>query len=306
MIAVVAAEPGDRQQQEEEGEAGDREEDPGAGQQRRTAASAWRWASRARTKATAKPIDERDQDEFEVLQGRRPVAVDVFARPVPAEEVAGLRLAGQRFAAAFLEEPFADFAGRRQRQRAARLAIAAQRPLGGAVLVGLRLRRGEELGDDLDREDAGDRGRCGRSPPRTATRPAAGRRARRASRRRGRAAGRAATSGRSGTVSAARSRSESQPERPVLGVDQQRVGDFDVGRVELRPHLGGRLPGPRQRRPPEVDVGDPHQRQPLQRPVGADEVLDELVGGRPSGSRPGSRTGRPGRPRAGSRSGRPS
>ena len=66
-------------------------------------------------------------------------------------------------------------------------------------------------------------------------------------------------------------------ERPPLAVDQQRVGDFDVGRGQLRPHLGGRLADVGQRRLPEVDVGDPHQRQPLQRPVGADEVLDELV-----------------------------
>ena len=59
---------------------------------------------------------------------------------------------------------------------------------------------------------------------------------------------------------------------------QQRVGDF--GALELGPHLGGRLADVGERRLPEVDVGDPHQRQPLQRPVGADEVLDELVGGR--------------------------
>ena len=68
-------------------------------------------------------------------------------------------------------------------------------------------------------------------------------------------------------------------ERPALAVDQQRVGDLGVG-SQLRPHLGGRLADVGERRLPEVDVGDPHQRQPLQRPVGADEVLDELVGGR--------------------------
>ena len=80
-----------------------------------------------------------------------------------------------------------------------------------------------------------------------------------------------------GTVSPARSRWVSQPSGRSLVVDQQRVGDLDVGVVEFRPHLGGRLAGPRVRRPPEVDVADPHQREPLQRPVGADEVLDELV-----------------------------
>src|SRR4051812_34593732 len=36
------------------------------------------------------------------------------------------------------------------------LAVGLARPLHRAVLVGLGLRRGEELGDDLDREDAGD------------------------------------------------------------------------------------------------------------------------------------------------------
>ena len=77
-------------------------------------------------------------------------------------------------------------------------------------------------------------------------------------------------------MSPRRSRSESQPCGRPLGVDQQRVGDFDLGRVELGPDLGGRLAGGRPGRLPEVDVADPHQRQPLQRPVGADEVLDEL------------------------------
>ena len=67
-------------------------------------------------------------------------------------------------------------------------------------------------------------------------------------------------------------------ERAALAVDQQWVGDLDVGRGELRLHLGGRLAYVGQGRLPEVDVGDPHQRQPLQGPVGADEVLDELIG----------------------------
>ena len=87
-------------------------------------------------------------------------------------------------------------------------------------------------------------------------------------------------------------------ERAALAVDQQRVGDFDVGLGQLRPHLGGRLADVGERRLPEVDVGDPHQRQPLQRPVGADEVLDELGRPAPSAPRPGSRTARPCRPRA--------
>jgi hypothetical protein len=62
----------------------------------------------------------------------------------------------------------------------------------------------------------------------------------------------------------------------VLGVDQQRVADFDVGRGEFGADLGGRVAGFGPGRLPEVDVADPHQRQPLQRSVGADEVLDEL------------------------------
>ncbi len=46
---------------------------------------------------------------------------------------------------------------------------------------------------------------------------------------------------------------------------------------ELGPDLAGRLTDERQRRVPEVDVPHPHQSEPLQRPVGADEVLDEVV-----------------------------
>ena len=41
-------------------------------------------------------------------------------------------------------------------------------------------------------------------------------------------------------------------ERPALGVDDQRVGHLRS--VELRPHLGGRLADVRERRLPEVDV----------------------------------------------------
>ena len=90
-----------------------------------------------------------------------------------------------------------------RRQARARSSLPRRRPAGalaastaisrpalrGGVLLGQRLRRAEELGDDLDREHAGD-------PPLgvddrrvAASRPGAGRRARRASRRRGRAPG---------------------------------------------------------------------------------------------------------------------
>ncbi len=67
------------------------------------------------------------------------------------------------------------------------------RSLHGGVLLALRLRRGEELGDDLDREHADDPPSGDRPPPRTGPRPGAGRRGRRASRRRGRAAAPAAS-----------------------------------------------------------------------------------------------------------------
>ncbi len=84
-------------------------------------------------------------------------------------------------------------------------------------------------------------------------------------------------SARCGTVSLAQVALGEPAERAALGVDEQRVGD--LGALELRPDLGGRLADEGERRLPEVDVGDAHQRQPLERAVGADEVLDEVVGG---------------------------
>ena len=146
------------------------------------------------------------------------------------------------------------------------------------MLLGLRLRRGEELGDDLDREDAVDPALVvdHRRVLRLALEQVGERVAhdvvaveQRPERRVGSARHRLG-----GEVALGE-----PAERAALAVDQQRVGDLDVGRGQLRPHLGGRLADVGQRRLPEVDVGDPHQRQPLQRPVGADEVLDELVGG---------------------------
>ena len=82
-------------------------------------------------------------------------------------------------------------------------------------------------------------------------------------------------SGRSGTVSAARSESESQPSGRRSASTTQRVRD--LGALELRADLGGRLADVGERRLPEVDVGDAQEREALERPVGADEVLDEAV-----------------------------
>ena len=164
-----------------------------------------RWASRASAKATAKPSDHRDDHEFEVLNGRRPVAVDVVLRPVQAEERVG-RLAGERVGAAFFEEAFADFADRREQGRV-RHGAAPRRCAPRCFAA----RRTEELGDDLDREDAGDAAARGRPPraywasPWSRSASASRITSSRSS------SGPSGESGRSGTVSAARSRSESQP-----------------------------------------------------------------------------------------------
>ena len=82
-------------------------------------------------------------------------------------------------------------------------------------------------------------------------------------------------SGLSGTVSRAMSRSDIQPSgRPsastTSGIGQVRFGD-------RRARLRGRLADAHERRLPQVDVAHAQQREPLQRPVGPDEVLDELV-----------------------------
>ena len=89
--------------------------------------------------------------------------------------------------------------------------------------------------------------------------------------------GSGAVSGVAGTVSPARSRSESQPERAALVVDDQRVRK--VGSGDRRPRRRGRLANPDERRLPEVDVSHAQKGQALQRPIGADEVLDEVVRG---------------------------
>ena len=55
---------------------------------------------------------------------------------------------------------------------------------------------------------------------------------------------------------------------------------WDLRVLELRGNLRRGLADERQRRLPEVHVGDPQERQPLERPVGPDEVLNERVRGR--------------------------
>jgi hypothetical protein len=65
--------------------------------------------------------------------------------------------------------------------------------------------------------------------------------------------------------------------RTAVRVDEQRVGN--LGSFELCTDLGAVLADKRERRLPEVDVGDAHQRQPLERTIGPDEVLDEFVPG---------------------------
>ncbi len=115
----VAPQAGDRQQQEEEGEAGDRVEDPGRGEQRRLQ-PAPPVREQRQGEGDAEPDHDGDHDHLQVLEGRRPVAVDVFPRPVPAEQVGGPRLAGQ--ALAFFEEAFADFPDRGEQGRASHRA----------------------------------------------------------------------------------------------------------------------------------------------------------------------------------------
>ena len=85
-------------------------------------------------------------------------------------------------------------------------------------------------------------------------------------------------SGTPGTMSFWQVRLGEPAQRLSIGVDEERVRH--LGAFELRSHLGRRLADERKRRLPEVHVGDAHEGEPLQRAVGADEVLDERVGRR--------------------------
>ena len=94
--------------------------------------------------------------------------------------------------------------------------------------------------------------------------------------------GSGAVSGVAGTVSLARSRSESQPSGRRSESTSSAWGTSAPSSFALTSPVA--WPTWASGRLPEVDVADAHQRQPLQRPVGADEVLDEVVGGAISSS----------------------
>ena len=266
---VAAA--GDRQQQEEDRDAGDRVEDAGdlsdGGDQ--PAAPVGEQRERERDQRSRSPTD--DQRQVDVLEERVDVAVEVVGDPARAEAVVRRRsvsLACARGSATWASS------GDQQSHRA---------PLRGARSSAPRRARGTR--DDLDREHAGDAparvdDRRRTAPPcwsRSDERVAqdvveledgSGARVG-ARRRRARLRGRARRASRAGGRSASTS-----------------SGVRDLRSVELRPHLGRRLADAHERRLPEVDVAHALQRQPLERPVGADEVLDERVGRVPSAARP--------------------
>jgi hypothetical protein len=145
------------------------------------------------------------------------------------------------------------------------------------VLVGEGLVGGKELRDDLDREHAGDRtapvddGRVtGLGLKHVGERVA--HHVREIEHRVRRAVG-------LGRDDVRREVRIGQPaNRPALGVDQQGVRDLRVRQLDS--HLGCRLAYVGKRRLPEVDVRNPHQREALERAIGSDEVLHEVVGRR--------------------------
>ena len=65
-------------------------------------------------------------------------------------------------------------------------------------------------------------------------------------------------------------------QRPAVVVDHQR--DRQVGLRHLRAHVGQRVPLTHERALPQVDVAHALERQALERAVGADELLDVVVG----------------------------
>ena len=281
----LPAEPGDRQEQEDEGERGDRVEDARGAGEASGPASAGGERDRASAKAIAKPMRHGDQDEQELVEQRGRVAVEVVGRPAEAEDLALLGLAGSVAAG-----PVVDRHLRRAAARAAASVSVAHRAARrgrSTAACSSTFASGEPRNSEMISigEHAGD-------PPVgvdhrrvLASRPAAGRRARRASRRRGRGSARAACRGCAGTVSACRSRLGEPAERAALGVD-------DAGRAgPRRPRAS---PAPRPVAWPTKASGASQRSmsrtrisaRPLQRPVGADEVLDEVVGRAPSGARP--------------------
>ena len=254
----------------------------------------------ARASAIANPSDHRDQDEDDVLERGRQVAVDVVDRPARAE---GPVLGDAIRLGAVLEEVVADLRQREEARSPARASQTSGRSAAGCSSTSAS-RRGQELGDDLDREHARDRPavvdhgrvlrlRLEQVRERVAedvvdARPWAS----------------ADTSGRSGTWSRARSASRQPPERAAIGVHDQRVRD--LGALEL---ARGPPPSPGRRTPAAPPRG--RCRRPAAGPAASAPGRRRRSPRRsrwraPSAARPGSRTARPARPRAGRRSGRPS
>ena len=131
------AAPGDRQEQQEERDARDRVEDPGAADEDGDEPAAAVGDDREE-QGEHEPGDDGDADEEDVLERRRDVVVDVVDDVVRAE---ALVLADAR------RRPLARLADvdLGERQRARRAWRSGQWPLGGRVLLDLRLGGGEEL-----------------------------------------------------------------------------------------------------------------------------------------------------------------
>ena len=111
----VDAAAGEGQQQEEEGDAGDRVEDPGRGQQRGLQPVA-PVGDQGQGEGDREPDRDGEQDQLQMLDGRCPVAADVFRAQSKQKSFGGGRLAGQRFARPFVEERRRQFAGGGKRE----------------------------------------------------------------------------------------------------------------------------------------------------------------------------------------------
>ena len=108
---------------------------------------------------------------------------------------------------------------------------------------------------------------------------------------------------------AARARRPARARRASRAAARRRrpaAGRARPSSASLRRASRHRVARAHERRPPQVDVAHALQREALERPVGADEVLDERRRPGSAAAPPAARTGPARRPRAGSRSGRPS
>ena len=217
----------------------------------------------------------RDRDQHQVLEGRGRHSDRSCRRSQPAQKPVVLACSRPRAVAGRSRSlpPRAPTTGRSAQLRRGDHASGRSAAECSSVRASSR---GEELRDDLDRQHAGDPPLRRRPPARSGSRPGAGRRARRASRRRARASAPAGVRA-AGTTSAAQVASESQPSGRRSESTSSACGTSAPS--SFARDLDGRLADERERRLPELDVAHPEQRQPLQRPVGADEVLHEVVGG---------------------------